>query len=194
MLGLGLILGAVLGRCRLRSEEEDLRREAPSKGFVTESGLRYFDFATGEGPNPKWGDFVQLSYVVYTVTKSGAELFKEDSTYDRKHKYLIHHGNGQTILGVEEALHSMQAGGRRRVIVPPTLAYVQAGLGPIPPEDWRRRRLSKHLREGNGLLVFDLELHQIMPDPDDRGYYTDLTPTPEEVTQIFQQAIQEADT
>lgn len=128
------------------------RREGdtpPETGFVTKSGLRYFDFKVGSGDRPPaWGDLLTVSYVLYTVSPSGDRLDVADSTYARNKRMLIHHGNGQTILGVEEALHGMRVGGRRRVVIPPALGYTSAGLGPVPPRTTKRRALNKALNEG----------------------------------------------
>ncbi|GAB0488843.1 hypothetical protein MMPV_000054 [Pyropia vietnamensis] len=152
-------------------------------------GLRYFDFRVGSGDRaPAWGDLLTVSYVLYTVSPSGDRLDVADSTYARNQKMLIHHGNGQTILGVEEALHGMRVGGRRRVVIPPALGYTNAGLGPVPPQTMKRRALNKALNEGNGLVVIDLELVSMRPDPDDTGLYTDLTPTPAELEAIWEEA------
>jgi len=121
----------------------------PETGFVTNSGLRYFDFAVGSGDRrPVWGDLLTVSYVLYTVSPEGDRLDVADSTYARKQHMLVHHGNGQTILGVEEALHGMRAGGRRRVVIPPSLGYTSSGLGPVPPRTTKRRALNKALNEG----------------------------------------------
>lgn len=121
----------------------------PETGYVTKSGLRYFDFLVGSGDRvPAWGDLLTVSYVLYTVSPSGDRLDVADSTYARNKTMLIHHGNGQTILGVEEALHGMRVGGRRRVVIPPALGYTNAGLGPVPPRTTKRRALNKALNEG----------------------------------------------
>lgn len=186
----GVITSLLVKSTRTRADETDNETSETNnnkmpKGHMTESGLRYFDFKEGEGSTPQWGNLVQFHYTLYTVSKVGGDLVKGDSTYDRGDPYLIHHGNGTTIFGIEEALHSMKVGGRRRIIVPPKLAYVQDGLGPVPPREFKRQDIAKRLSEGGGILVFDLELTKVMEDPNDRGYYQDLTPTPDELLQMF---------
>jgi hypothetical protein len=142
--------------------------------------LRYFDFTEGDGASPGWGDLCVIEYVLYTVPRprgppgsgggNALQLQKVDSSHNQG--YLIKHGNGRTIQGIEEAIHTMREHGHRRIIVPPRLAYVHGDLGPIPAETWVRQKLAKKLEQGD-LLVFDLMLKKVMRDPKDRGYYKD---------------------
>lgn len=161
---------------------------APEKGYMTPSGLRYFDFVVGDGVKPKWGDYLQIKFAMYTISPTGEALVPAYSTFSKKKlKLLVHHGNGQTILGVEEALHSMRVGGRRRIIVPPNLSYVNAGLGPIPPQSRARKKFFENLKKSEGACVFDVELVDRQPigNTDPYHYYEDQTPTPEELTQTL---------
>jgi FKBP-type peptidyl-prolyl cis-trans isomerase FkpA len=55
-------------------------------------------------------------------------------------------GAGQVIRGWEQGVLGMKAGGVRRLIIPPSLAYGQSRFGPIPP---------------NATLVFEIELLEV---------------------------------
>jgi FKBP-type peptidyl-prolyl cis-trans isomerase len=166
--------------------------QTPQVGYVTPSGLRYFDFKVGTGDKPKWGDWVEVDYALYTITPAGDALVMADTTFNRSDRSLIlHHGNGEAILGIEEALHSMRQGGRRRVIIPPTMAFSTPGLLPYPLKDGQRRKFFQAMNDTGGTVVADLEILQIMPFPDEHGYYSDPTPSPEELKEIFTKAYQE---
>ena len=39
---------------------------------------------------------------------------------------------------------------------------------------------------GNGLVVFDLELVAVLPDTNDTGLYTDLTPAPADLAALWE--------
>ncbi|CAN8067034.1 unnamed protein product [Agarophyton chilense] len=157
-------------------------------GFQTGSGLKFFDIVVGEGPTPQWGDIVNIHFVLYTISLSGETLVKQESTYDRGEQgYLIHHGNGEHVLGLEEALHTMRVGGKRRAIVPLKVGYSKTGFAPIPLSFRKRKAFLDAVNSGDGTVVFDIELRTISKDPDDRGYYTDITPTAEEIIKIFEE-------
>ena len=168
---------------------------ALGSGFQTRSGLQYIDFREGSGVEPRFGQLIRFHYVGYTVNQEsspGLKLF--DSSYDRTAPYFTKHGNGLTCQGIEEALHTMRVGGRRRIVLPPTLGYT-GDKGPLPPGSGGREQLFASVSKGQS-LVFDLELVSAMDDLLDRGDYDDLSA--EEAQEVFKkraedQATEESD-
>ena len=106
--------------------------------ITTASGLKYTDIVVGTGPSPQFGQTVSVNY---TGTLESGEKF--DSSYDRGKPYEFRIGTGKVIKGWDEGLMSMKVGGKRKLIIPPALAYGKAGRPNIP---------------SNSTLVFEVEL------------------------------------
>jgi peptidylprolyl isomerase len=104
----------------------------------TPSGLKYVDEVVGTGPSPTTGSKV---IVHYTGTLENGSKF--DSSVDRKQPYTFMIGTGSVIKGWDEGIMTMKVGGKRKLIIPPNLAYGAAGRPGIPP---------------NSTLLFDVEL------------------------------------
>ena len=164
---LGLALLPALRRPAVAADLKDI--------VSTPSGLRYVDFAPGSGAPPRFGQLVRFHYVGYIASEDGESLEAYDSSYERNTPYFTKHGNGLTCEGLEEALHTMRPGGRRRVLLPPSLGYSRGSAsdkGPLPVKATLRDRLFEAVGDGRP-LVFDLELVSVVTDVVDRGDYED---------------------
>ncbi|MCS6774424.1 MAG: FKBP-type peptidyl-prolyl cis-trans isomerase [Anaerolineae bacterium] len=115
---------------RLPSFGEAQQPAAPGELVRTASGLQYIDEVVGNGPMPQPG---QTLIVHYTGWLDNGTKF--DSSLDRGQPFEFVLGAGQVIRGWEEGVATMRVGGKRRLIVPPELAYgaTGAGGGIIPP-------------------------------------------------------------
>lgn len=162
------------------------------KMFKTNSGLKYYELQEGIGSTtPQYGQLCSIQYTGYLKLPTD----DKPQQFDSKSSFLIKHGNGRMIAGLDEGLHTLKVGGKRRLIIPPKLGYVQSGLGPIPEYPWNRWRLNNLLNQmitqRGGNLVFDIQLLSIIDDEADQGYYQDESPTPEEFEKLklnFQQS------
>jgi peptidylprolyl isomerase len=111
---------------------------------TTDSGLKYYDFQVGEGPDPQKGEVVTLDFTGWLTdgTKIG-------SSVDTGQKVVFAVGEGQVIPGWDEGVASMKVGGRRQLVIPAELAFGEQGAsGVIPP---------------NATLILEVDLLSISP-------------------------------
>lgn len=107
---------------------------------TTPSGLQYIIVQPGTGAEAKAGSTVSVDYTGYLTDGT-----KFDSSIGGK-PIVFPLGAGAVIPGWDEGLQGMKVGEKRRLIIPPQLAYGAPGRGPIPP---------------NATLVFDVELMNV---------------------------------
>src|ERR1019366_3022509 len=98
----------------------------------------------GKGPAAKAGDHVSVHY---TGTLTDGKKF--DSSRDRNKPFEFTLGQGQVIKGWDEGVAGMKAGEKRKLTIPPAMAYGPQGRPPIIPP--------------NSTLIFEVELMAINP-------------------------------
>jgi FKBP-type peptidyl-prolyl cis-trans isomerase FkpA len=131
---LALVLGLGFGGVGCKKEPPAAGAAAPAP-----SGLVVKEVKLGEGELAVTGKVVSVSYVG-TLTDGT----KFDSTADHGGQPIeFPLGTGKVIKGWDQGIDGMKVGGRRRLTIPPQLAYGERGMGPIPP---------------HATLVFDVEL------------------------------------
>jgi len=161
----------------------------PKQGATSPSGVTTYDYLVGPGPTPNYGQVVRIEWVGYTRASADAPLVKFDSTIDRgTGPLLVKHGSGRIVQGLEEALHTTTVGSRRRVVIPPRLAYTKNGIyGPVPVDAFKRRAWVKELAQmdaATGEVVFDIAMVEAYDDDADRGYYADLEFSKAEMAEV----------
>ncbi len=112
---------------------------APSKpsvdvpaGTTPSYRLEVDDIEVGDGMKATSGHVVEVHYVGHAW--STGEQF--DSSWDRGETFKFALGKGQVIPGWDQGIAGMKPGGRRRLTIPPTLAYGKRGVpGAIEPDE-----------------------------------------------------------
>jgi len=87
--------------------------------------LQVTDVAEGDGAEATAGSSVTVHYV--GVSYSTGEEF--DSSWNRGDPFSFPLGAGKVIAGWDRGVLGMKVGGRRRLVIPPDLAYGDRGAG-----------------------------------------------------------------
>jgi peptidylprolyl isomerase len=95
--------------------------EAPSYQLELE------DITVGDGDEAVEGNVVEVHYVG-VAWKDGRQF---DASWDRGKTFKFGLGRGQVIAGWDQGVAGMRVGGRRRITIPPMLAYGKRGAGGV---------------------------------------------------------------
>jgi peptidylprolyl isomerase len=85
------------------------------------------DLQVGDGAEAGAGNTVEVHYVGHGW--STRQQF--DASWDRGEPFSFDLGAGQVIKGWDQGVAGMKVGGRRRIVIPPNLAYGKAGAGSV---------------------------------------------------------------
>ena len=110
--------------------------------FVLANGIEILSDTPGTGPVIKNHYKVSVHYRGYL--QDGTEF---DSSFKRNQTFVFQIGLRQVIPGWESGIIGMKVGGKRKIKIPPELAYGNNGAGDIIPP--------------NATLIFDIEIISI---------------------------------
>ena len=105
-----------------RSPRWTCRPDAPAP-----AELQLEDIETGDGDEAVSGRTVEVHYVGVSWT-TGRQF---DASWDRGDTFRFGLGQGQVITGWDQGVAGMRVGGRRRITIPPELAYGKRGAGGV---------------------------------------------------------------
>ncbi len=117
---------------------------APAPAAAPEQPMQSPTLVHGRGPAAKTGDTVSVHYVGTLLDGN-----KFDSSRDRKQPFEFTLGQGRVIKGWDQGVVGMKVGEKRKLVIPPSLAYGPRGRPPVIPP--------------NSSLVFEIELLAINP-------------------------------
>jgi peptidylprolyl isomerase len=89
--------------------------------------LELDDIEVGQGQEALSGRTVEVHYV--GVSWGTGEQF--DASWDHGETFRFGLGKGQVIPGWDQGVAGMKVGGRRRITIPPDLAYGKRGAGGV---------------------------------------------------------------
>ena len=119
----------------------------PDTGLSNITTLQITDVVVGTGAEATSGRSVSVYYMGWLYSQSAAGNRGQQFDSNRGGQLLTFTlGTGRVIAGWDQGLVGMKVGGRRTLVIPPSLAYGSGGNPPIP---------------GNATLVFDVELVEV---------------------------------
>jgi peptidylprolyl isomerase len=129
------------------ASEANLKRKpkVPKGKGSAPSRLVVQDLIVGKGKKATSGSTISVQYVG-VLFKNGKEF---DASWSGKRPgqgFSFPLGAGQVIPGWDQGVVGMKVGGRRKLIIPPDLAYGAQGVPGIPP---------------NSALIFDVDLEKV---------------------------------
>jgi peptidylprolyl isomerase len=89
--------------------------------------LELDDIELGEGDEAVSGKVVEVHYVGVSW-QTGKEF---DASWNRGDTFKFKLGKRQVIAGWDQGVQGMKVGGRRRITIPPALAYGKRGAGGV---------------------------------------------------------------
>jgi len=149
LIGLALVFlvtGCAKGCSKENPEMESSSGQAGSDGDTqvsADGGKVEIEILTeGSGAEAANGQLVAVHYV--GTLPDGTEF---DTSYKRKRPFQFRLGDGAVIEGWEKGVAGMKVGEKRKLTIPPSLAYKERGLGGVIPP--------------NTTLTFEIELMKI---------------------------------
>ncbi len=113
--------------------------DSPSSAPSSSGGLQITDLKVGDGAEAVTGKVVTVHY---TGTLTNGNKF--DSSLDRNQPFTFNLGGGQVIKGWDQGVVGMKVHGKRKLVIPPDMAYGAQGRPPVIPP--------------NSTLIFEIEL------------------------------------
>jgi FKBP-type peptidyl-prolyl cis-trans isomerase len=103
----------------------------------TSTGLYYRDISVGTGAVVANGKTLGVYYQGWLPSGSRFDFRTSGDPYP----FVL--GSGSVIRGWDQGIAGMRVGGKRQLVIPPSLGYGAAGRDPIPP---------------NAVMVFEVEV------------------------------------
>jgi len=118
------------------------KQTQPNANAMNKNGVSIEIMIPGNGDEAKNGDKITVNYV--GTLEDGTKF---DSSIDRGTPFSFVLGAGQVIKGWDIGVEGMKIGEKRKLTIPPDLAYGSSGVaGAIPP---------------NATLIFEVQLLSI---------------------------------
>jgi FKBP-type peptidyl-prolyl cis-trans isomerase len=118
----------------------------PTPAPPSNEKLEMKDLVVGKGQEAKPGDDLVVHYV---GTLADGKEFDSSRKHGQPFEFKL--GAGRVIKGWDQGVVGMKPGGKRKLVIPPSLGYGPMGSPPVIPP--------------NATLTFEIELVSIKPKP-----------------------------
>jgi FKBP-type peptidyl-prolyl cis-trans isomerase len=139
-MAMALVLGAAACSDSSTGVDDSPPPALSGDTVTTASGLKYIEASAGTGAVAQAGQTASVHYTLWLLNGT----FIESSRNGNPYSFTL--GTTGSIKGFDEGITGMRVGGRRRLIIPPSLGYGASQVGPIP---------------ANSTLIFDVELRSV---------------------------------
>ena len=146
---IGVFVLVVVGFFLLTKKDENknisaLQTPTPSATILENNmdELKIEDLVVGSGEEAVSGKKVTVNYSGTLINGT-----KFDSSYDRGVPFSFNLGAGEVIKGWDQGVAGMKVGGKRKLTIPSSLGYSEAGAGDVIPP--------------NATLIFEVELLKV---------------------------------
>ena len=127
-----------VGSNRLEFEINDASESGQVRNI---DGMKIEDLKVGSGEEAVNGKLVIVDYV---GKLTDGTVFDSSKNFGKPFGFVL--GNGEVIKGWEKGILGMKVGGKRKLTIPPELAYGDREMGDIP---------------ANSILIFEVDLLEI---------------------------------
>ena len=134
-----IILIVVIGGGYLLLKKPVQEQQNSNPASYEIQGMKVEILQQGTGEGAKAGDNIVVNYVGTLLDGT-----KFDSSIDRNQPFPYTLGQNQVIKGWELGLLGMKVGEKRKLTIPPELAYGEAGRPPVIPQ--------------NATLIFEIDM------------------------------------
>jgi FKBP-type peptidyl-prolyl cis-trans isomerase len=129
----------VTGSGCTKNQAEKSQTEAPTHAPTPQGNLKIEEIQVGTGAEAKPKSLVSVHYMGWLTDGK-----KFDSSRDRNQPFEFPLGEGRVIQGWDRGVVGMKVGGKRKLTIPPQMAYGERGAGGVIPP--------------NATLIFEVEL------------------------------------
>lgn len=134
-----IVFGAVFGGCTKKEPAPEGTSIQVQTNVAPVTSLKIEDAQVGTGAEAVTGKVVSVHYTGWLT--NGTEF---DSSRKRGVPFEFKLGDRKVIAGWDQGVVGMKVGGKRKLTIPPQLAYGEKGIGGVIPP--------------NATLVFEVEL------------------------------------